>query len=430
MVKLNDVYKLTIESLDHSGRGVAHIKTFPIFVWNALDGEVVDVKITRSKRSFAEGVVLKYHETNIDRITPICPYYKECGGCDLMHMSYEKELSFKAEKIKEIMHKFARLDTSLIQPILSCNNITSYRNKVTFKVENKIGFYRKKTNHIIAVEKCIHAHPLINELLELLRESVVLQNVYEFVIRVSESTLETMLILKVNADIDEDYFIHTLETFVTTLVVFQDNRYSILIGNGHIREKIGNKMYVISADSFFQVNTKGAKKIYDKVLEFLEITEKDTILDLYCGTGTIGIYIADKAKEVCGIEKNKYAILDAYKNKKINQTSNIDFECKDAARVTMSDKMSKVIVDPPRAGLDPKTVDFLLNTRPKTIVYVSCDPVTLARDIALLRKRYKVKEIVPIDMFPRTQHVECVCLLEKKVRKVNVEKDILHATHL
>ena len=227
MVKLNEVYKLTIEKLDHTGRGIARLKRFPIFVSNALEGEVVDVKITRSKKSFAEGEVLKYYEKSKDRIDSICPYYKDCGGCDLMHMSYQKELSFKEEKIKEIFCKFAKIDTSLIDPILSSKNITNYRNKATFKVENKIGFCRKKTNNIIAVEKCVNLHPLINELLEFLRESIFLYNVYELVIRVSEAYGEVMLVLKVHANIDEDYFIRTLEHTVTTLVVFQDNRYSI-----------------------------------------------------------------------------------------------------------------------------------------------------------------------------------------------------------
>lgn len=414
MVKLNEIYKLTIEKLDHSGRGIARLDTFPIFVLNALEGEIVEVKITKSKKNFAEGIVLKYYQTNPDRIKPTCPYYKDCGGCDLMHVSYDRELAFKENKIKEIMCKFAQLDTSFVKPILSGKNITSYRNKVTFKVENKIGFYRKKTSHIIAVGKCENAHPKINELLQFVQDHLFLKNVYEFVIRASQTTLETMLVLKVNANIDEDYFIRILEPYVTTLVVFQDNRYSILLGNGHIREKIGNKTYVISAGSFFQVNTVVAKILYDKVLAYLDVNKNDTVLDLYCGTGTIGIYVADSVREVCGIEINRYAILDAYKNKKINHTSNIDFECRDASDLTLSDKMAKVIVDPPRAGLASSTVKFLLETCPVKIVYVSCDPVTLARDITLLKDKYDVLEILPIDMFPRTQHVECVCVLNRR----------------
>lgn len=427
MIKTNDVYKLTVEKLDHNGRGIARIQKFPIFILDALEGEVVDVKITKVKKNYAEGEVLHYYEKSRDRIDPICPYYKVCGGCDFMHASYTRELQFKEEKVQEILQKFAKIDTSLIKPILSSKNITFYRNKGTFKVENKIGFYHKKTNRIVPIEKCQLMHPLINKLLEILYHDISFENVYEVVIRVSEFFKETMLILKANGPIDENYFMYSLESVATTIVVFKDNKYSILTGNGYIREKIGNKVYAVSADSFFQVNTSGAKKIYDKVLEYLDVTEKDTILDLYCGTGTIGIYVTDGAKQTCGIERNKYAILDAYKNKKLNHAHNIDFECKDASKVTMIDKMSKVIVDPPRAGLSSQTIQFLLDSRPKKIVYVSCDPVTLARDISLLRKKYKVIEILPVDMFPRTQHVECICLLDKKVkntRKTTIQKEL------
>lgn len=414
MVKTNEVYKLTIDKLDHNGRGIARIQRFPIFIFDALEGEIVDVKITKVKKNYAEGEVLRYYEKSKDRIEPICPYYKICGGCDFMHASYEKELQFKKEKVKEILQKFSKVDTSLIKPVLSSKNITFYRNKVTFKVENKIGFYHKGSNHIVPIKQCQIVHPLINKLLDILCNDMILENVYEIVIRVSESFKEVMLVLKVNGPIDESYLMYSLEQDVTTIVIFRDNRYSILTGNGYIREKIGDKTYAVSADSFFQVNTTGAKKIYDKVLEYLDVTEKDTILDLYCGTGTIGIYVTDGAKQTCGIERNKYAVLDAYKNKKINHASNIDFECKDASQVTMCDKMSKVVVDPPRAGLDSKIIQFLLDSKPKKVVYVSCDPVTLARDISLLQKNYEVIEILPIDMFPRTQHVECVTLLDLK----------------
>ena len=176
---------------------------------------------------------------------------------------------------------------------------------------------------------------------------------------------------------------------------------------------IGDYKFKISPDSFFQVNTVQAKKLYDKVLEYLE-PNNDSVLDLYCGTGTIGIYVSKYCKKVYGIEINKYAVEDAFINKKINNVDNIDFKCLDTSDINIKEKYDKIIVDPPRSGLDKKTINFLLNSESKRIVYVSCDPVTLSRDLELLSEKYNVIEITPVDMFSRTYHVENICLIERK----------------
>lgn len=399
--------------MDHQGRGIAKVNDKTVFIYNALPDEVVDIRVIKENKKIMEAVVLKYIETSKKRINPICPYYLECGGCDLMHINYNDELEYKENKIRQIIEKFTTLPLQIIKPIVGNDN-ENYRNKTTFHVDDKIGYYSKKSFKIVDIDNCSIASKEINDILKKLKE-INLNNIYEIVIRTSKYISDKMIILKINNYINEEEIISKLKNIVDSIIIYQNKEYKTIYGKGFINDKIGDYIFKISPDSFFQVNTSQAKVLYDKVLEYLNPNINDKVLDLYCGTGTIGIYVSKYVKSVKGIEINKYAVIDANYNKKINNVDNISFECLDASKVDkIKDKFDSVIVDPPRSGLDKKTINYLINLRAKKIVYVSCDPVTLARDLEILKDYYDVKEITPVDMFSNTYHVECVCILERK----------------
>lgn len=409
MILVNTM-KLKIDRMDHQGRGIGRLNNRTIFIYNALPNEIVDVEIIKENKKIIEGKVLDYYVKSDKRINPICPYYLECGGCDLMHISYSDELEYKENKIRQIIDKFTTLPLHIIKPIVG-NYDKNYRNKATFHVDNKIGYYSKKSSKIIDIDNCFIVSDEINKILKKVK-MINLSNIYEIIVRTSKYTNDKMIILKINDYIDENYIIDNLKEIVDTIIIYQNREYKTIYGKGFINEKIGEYTFKISPDSFFQINSSQVKNLYDKVLEYLSPNLNDKVLDLYCGTGTIGIYISKYVKSVKGIEINKFAIKDADYNKKINNINNISFECLDASKIDkIKDKFDSVIVDPPRNGLDKKTINYLINLKAKKIVYVSCDPVTLSRDLELLRDYYNILEITPVDMFSNTYHVECVSLL-------------------
>ena len=382
-----------IEKLDHQGRGIARINNKTCFIENALPSEIVDIKITLDKKKYSEGNVIKFIKKSDDRINPICPYFFNCGGCNLMHMSYEDQLMYKENKVKEIIDRYANLP---------------------FHIDNKIGYYAKKSSKIIEIDNCYIVDDSINDILNKLK-NINLKNIYEIVIRSSKNISNKMIVLKINKDIDENNIILSLKKYVDTIIIYQNRKYKTIYGKGYIFESLGEYKFKISPDSFFQVNTVQAENLYNKVLEYANLKGNENVLDLYCGTGTIGIYLSKYFKKVLGVEINKYAVEDADFNKDLNSINNIEFKCLDASRINqISDKFDTIIVDPPRSGLDKETVEYLKNSLSKKIVYVSCDPITLARDLKLLSEIYDVKEITPFDMFSNTYHVECVCVLNRK----------------
>lgn len=386
--------EVEIVDLDHFGRGIAKIDK-PIFIENSLIGEVVEVEITKEKKKYCEARVINYIKTSPVRVNSRCPYYDKCGGCDLLHLDYNEQLKYKEKKVKEIIRKFSDLEcVKEIVPSVQYN----YRNKITLHVNKKIGYYQKKSYDIVTIENCLIADFKINDLIQRLQKCNF-KNVNKIVIRVTDK--ESMLIFnggKIDINKFED---------VNTIIV--DNK--ILKGKGYIEEQIGNLKFVISPTSFFQVNKIGMINIYDKVLSYID--KNSNVLDLYCGTGTIGIYIAHKAKNVLGIEINEEAIKDALINKRINNLFNVDFKVGDVGTVLDNNifQFDTIVVDPPRFGLDETSIKNIIKIKPNKIIYVSCDPVTLARDLKILENDYNVVEITPFDMFSNTYHVECVSLL-------------------
>lgn len=365
---------ILIIDYDHQGRGMARIDNKIVFIPNTIIGEIVDIKIIKEKKNYIEAQVVNYKKKSPNRIDGICPYYKTCGGCDLLHIPYEEQLLYKENKIKNIINRYLKEDIK-INNIVPSDKQFNYRNKVTLQVENnKIGFYSKNTNNITPIKKCLLLDDKLNEYIE------------------SIESPKEKIVLRTNSDD----------------VLDNDNEF--------ITKQIGKYKYLVSLKSFFQINDNVTYKLYEKVKEYACSTKEDTILDLYCGTGTIGIYLSDTCKEVLGIEINKQAIMDAKKNKGLNNISNINFIADDVAKVInkIHFKPSIVVVDPPRAGLDEKTIKEITKINPNRLIYVSCDPMTLARDLNILKYYFNIEELTPFDMFPNTYHVENVCLLTKK----------------
>lgn len=389
--------EVEITNLDHFGRGIVK-KEKPIFIDNALVGEIVEIEITKDNKKYSEGRVIKYIKKSPLRVESNCPFYDKCGGCDLLHLSYQEQLKYKEIKVKEIIKKFSGLEcVKEIVPTIQYN----YRNKVTLHVKQKLGYYQKKSYDIINIDNCLIADDRINDLIKKLN-NIDLNTITKITIRVSSK--ESMLVIE-GGKLDIISFKE-----VDTIIV--DNQ--VLKGRGYIIEEINNLKFVISPDSFFQVNRLGMINIYNQVLKYVDNDTK--VLDLYCGTGTIGIYLADKVNQVLGIEINKSAINDALMNKKINNLDNIDFKLGDVEDVLNNNsfKADCIVVDPPRAGLGNMVIKNIFKIQPQKLIYVSCDPVTLARDLNILKDKYDVVEITPFDMFSNTYHVECVCALISK----------------
>lgn len=386
--------EVEITNLDHFGRGIVK-KEKPIFIDNALVGEIVEIEITKDNKKYSEGRVIKYIKKSPLRVESNCPFYDKCGGCDLLHLSYQEQLKYKETKVKEIIKKFSGLEcVKEIVPTIQYN----YRNKVTLHVKQKLGYYQKKSYDIINIDNCLIADERINDLIKKLN-NIDLNTITKITIRVSSK--ESMLVIE-GGKLDITPFKE-----VDTIIV--DNQ--VLKGRGYIIEEINNLKFVISPDSFFQVNRLGMINIYNQVLKYVDNDTK--VLDLYCGTGTIGIYLADKVNQVLGIDINKSAINDALMNKKINNLENIDFKLGDVEDVLNNNsfKADCIVVDPPRAGLGNMVIKNIFKIQPQKLIYVSCDPVTLARDLNILKDKYDVVEITPFDMFSNTYHVECVGLL-------------------
>lgn len=393
--------EVKIDRLDHQGRGIASLDKVT-FIPNTLPGEIVDIEITTSKSKYNIGKVNRYISESNSRIKPICPYYNVCGGCELMHLSYENELKYKEDKIKNIMSRYAGLDN--VSSIVGCNTELSYRNKVTFKVDKKISLSKKESHELVNVDKCLLISDRMNSYISILNK-MDLTGINEVIIRESD---EILIIFMCSENIDID------TSLLDCNVVKYYKKYETLKGNNYIIDKIGDLSYKISPSSFFQVNKYQVKNLYDLVLNNLDLNKNDKVLDLYCGTGTIGLYVAKYSNEVLGIEINEDAIKDADYNKELNNIHNISFIAGDSKIIhNIKFNPNKIIVDPPRAGLDKKVIDDILNINPERIVYVSCDPITLARDLNILKEKYTVEKIIPVDMFPRTYHVETVCVLER-----------------
>lgn len=393
-----------IEKLDNFGRGISHINNKIVFISNALEDEVVDATTTYSNKKFDEAKVNEIIEGSRMRIKPICPYFDICGGCNLLHMNYDDQLKFKYNKVKDIFFKYLKEDIKVNDVIYS--NQFNYRNKASFEVKEKLCYKMRKSTNLVDINYCYLLDKNINDIVHVLN-NLNLKNINNITIRTGEEDI--MVIISGNPTQE---IIDALKEKAKSIYVND----KLVYGKSNIVSKIGNYEFFVSDKSFFQVNKYNVKNLYDKVLEYAELTGNENILDLYCGTGTIGIYLSKYAKSVIGIEVNEQAIFDANVNKNKNNIENISFICDTTSNINniVNNDFDVIIVDPPRSGLDKNTINFLINSKAKRIVYVSCDIMTLVRDLNILKQDYDIREITPVDMFPNTYHVECVCVLKLK----------------
>lgn len=393
-----------IEKLDNFGRGISHINNKIVFISDALEDEVVDATTTYSNKKFDEAKVNEIIKVSRMRIKPICPYFDICGGCNLLHMNYDDQLKFKYNKVKDIIFKYLKEDIKVNDVIYS--NQFNYRNKASFEVKEKLCYKMRKSTNLVDIKYCYLLDNNINDIVHVLN-NLNLKNINNITIRTGEEDI--MVIISGNPTQE---IIDALKE-KARLIYVNDK---LVYGKSNIVSKIGNYEFFVSDKSFFQVNKYNVKNLYDKVLEYAELTGNENILDLYCGTGTIGIYLSKYAKSVIGIEVNEQAIFDANVNKNKNNIENISFICDTTSNINniVNNDFDVIIVDPPRSGLDKNTINFLINSKAKRIVYVSCDIMTLVRDLNILKQDYDIREITPVDMFPNTYHVECVCVLKLK----------------
>ena len=364
--------EVEIKKLDNFGRGITHINNKICFVENALPGEIVDIEVLKEKPKYIEAKAISVINASKDRVEVDCPYYDKCGGCSLRHLNYQKENEFKEQKVEELLNHIGKLNIKVNKIVSGPEN--NYRNKVALhNSKNIIGYYEKNTRNIIKIDSCLLLDDKINKILPDIKS-----NDKEIVIRVSNDSKE------------------------------------LLIDNNNIITNIGDKKYFLSKDSFFQVNKFLTKDLFDLIRKSIN-KKYHTCLDLYCGTGSIGIYISDLVDKVIGIDNNKSNIRDAKKNIKLNNINNIEFICDNVEnKINSFNNIDLIIVDPPRNGLDSKTKKYLKEINPERILYVSCDPATLARDLNDLNNNYNIIEVTPVNMFPRTYHCESVCILERR----------------
>ena len=452
MLSKNKEYVVDIVDIGQGGVGVGKYEGFTVFVEGGLLQDKVKVKINKSKKNYAVGDIVEIIEKSPFRVDRICSdELKDCGGCQIQELNYNKQLELKTNEVKQVVARIGKIENVDIHETMGMENPCRYRNKAQFPIQNingepAIGFYKKKSHDVIPTDMCVIQHDINDKIIKIIKTyiqayniSIYNENTHTGVLRhlvtkVGFTTNEVMVVLVANgtnlphlnelASILEEN-IPGFKTLVlnvnkakTNVILGKENK--VIYGNGKINDYIGDLVFEISPLSFFQVNPIQTEVLYNKALEYAELKENDTVFDIYCGIGTISLFLAQKATKVYGIEIVEDAIKDAKINAKLNNLNNVEFYVGKGEEVvpkmySEGKTANVVMVDPPRKGCDEKVLDTIVSMQPDRVVYVSCNPSTLARDLAYLDERgYKCVEIQPVDMFPHTMHVECCAKIVKK----------------
>ena len=451
MLSKNKEYIVDIVDIGQGGVGIGKYEGFTVFVDGGLVQDKIKVKITKSKKNYAVGDMIEIIEKSPFRVARKCSEnLRQCGGCQIQELDYQKQLDIKTNEVKQVISRIGKLDDVVIHDTLGMEHPFRYRNKAQFPIQKKdnmpvIGFYKKKSHDLISTDECIIQHEVNDKIIKIIKTYIRAYNasIYDekthkgllrhVVTKVGFTTGEVMIVLVANSKklpylkelasvLKENIpgfktLVVNVNTQKTNVILGKEN--IVAYGDGMIRDYIGELVFEISPLSFFQVNPLQTEVLYNKALEYANLGENDTVFDIYCGIGTISLFLAQKAKKVYGIEIVEDAIKDAKRNAKINNMDNVEFYVGKAEEVVP--KMYKegkranvVVVDPPRKGCDEKVLDTIISMQPDRVVYVSCNPSTLARDLAYLNERgYKCHEIQPVDMFPHSVHVENVAWLSK-----------------
>ena len=454
MLEINKEYIVDIVSLGYEGEGIAKIDRFPIFIPGALIGEKVKVKIVKAKKNYANAKLIEIIERSIERREPKCKNFKRCGGCTLKHLNSKGQLDFKFNRVKDCISKIAGIDENIVKYTLGMEEPYGYRNKVQFPVglvdgKVSIGFFSEKTHEIIDINSCLIQDDDSNKILKIIRAWIEEYSIVpakkdgvfykkgllrHIVIRKAFKTDEIMVVLvtldkkipavdklieKLNSEMSSvKSIVQNINSKDTNLVMGE--KCITLYGQDYISDYIGQYKFNISPLSFFQVNPMQTEVLYNKALEYADLNGNEVVFDAYCGTGTITLFLSQKAKKVYGVEIIPQAIENAKENAKANNITNSEFFVGKSEEIIprlIQDgiRPEVIVVDPPRKGCDVKLLDSIGKAKPERVVYVSCDPSTLARDLKYLEGLgYKTIEVQPVDMFPMTKHVESCALLIRK----------------
>ena len=456
-VEKNKEYIVDIIDNGFEGEGIAKIDGYTIFINGGIKGEKCKILIIKVTKSHAYGKLIEIIEKSKYRVEADCATYKRCGGCNLRHIKYNKTLEMKRDVVQNLVNKTLK-NKITVNNTIGMDKPYYYRNKAQYPFginkngEKVFGIFAQRTHEIIEIQECKIQNPIsekiAREVISFIRKNNI--SVYNeetgeglfrhLIVKVGIKTNEVMCVIvlngekfekeqefvkvlldKFNKDDKNEFKIKTIVKNINTknTNVILGDKNIVLYGDGYINDKLGNYTFKISPMSFYQTNPVQTEVLYNKAIEAAKLKKSDVVLDLYCGIGTIGIYASSFVDKVYGIEIVEQAIEDAKENARINNIENIKFRC-GAVEAILEDLIKEeniapniVFVDPPRRGLDKNTVDNILKLKPEKVIYISCNPATMVRDINMMEAKYEVKEIQPVDMFPYTSHVECVATLNK-----------------
>ena len=461
MLIKNQIYEAVISDYTSQGQGIAKIEGCAVFIPNAMMGERIRVRIEKAQKTWASGKIVELLERSEHRVNRQCPVAKLCGGCDFWHMDYAEECRLKAERVRQALNRIGGEDLDQID-ILSAPTCYGYRNKAQYPVSSRkgkafAGFFRAGTHDVVENERCL----ILPEEMDQVKDAVIrhmntfripayneqshtglVRHIYVRRGAVSKQVLVCLAVNGRSIPHAEELIqnLQKIEGFTTLVLSVNTKRGNTILGDemitlygaGYIEDTLCGLTFRLSPRSFYQVNHHQAQRLYAAAIEQAQITKDDTVLDLYCGVGTITLAMAGAAGRVIGVEVIRQAVEDARENAKRNGIENAEFFCGDAGQAALELEKNGVrpdvvVVDPPRKGLNADTIEALHRMQPRRIVYVSCDPATLARDVALLRERgFTLQNALAADLFPRCAHVETVvCLSRKKVNdRINFDINI------
>ncbi len=451
-----------ITAIAAEGKGLARVENFVVFVDKAIPGDIIDAKIVQKKKDYALAEITTLIKPSDKRIPSFCKHFGTCGGCKWQHVDYSYQLTLKQQVVEDAFRRIGKVELKSIEPILGCEETIYYRNRLEFTFSSRVWLTREQIDSgetfdrnalgfhtsgnfasVLQIDECYLQDEKVNAIRNAVYQFAVKHSYTFYNLKFHEGLLRNLIFRSTTLDewmvtlcvaendmekielmmnfINDNFpFITSLNYIINTKKndTIYDQEVITFRGKNHIIEQLGNVRYKISTKSFFQTNSKQAKRLYDIVKDFGNFTKDDLVYDLYCGTGSIALYIANDCKKVVGIEQIPDAIVDANYNAELNKIDNCIFHagtCEDILKeefIATHSTPDIVVVDPPRAGLHEKVVNVLLQAAPKKIVYVSCNPATQARDVLLFSERYQVTKCQPVDMFPHTFHIENVVLLE------------------
>ena len=397
--------EIEVIKFDNLGRGIGYINNKIIFIPKTIPGDLVEIQITQEKKNYYEGRLVKIIKPSILRKKAICPYFNECGGCDFLNISLSDSLDYKLDMINELLTK-NNIDYK-VQNIIKNKENYNYRNKITLKIINgAIGFYQNESHQLIEINYCYLAKDEINNILKDLH-----------ILNIKNGTLtircnyKNELLLDIKTEDKIDNIDDLVSKYKIIGIVLNDK---CIYGDDYFIEKLDNFLFKVSYNAFFQVNPYICTEIFNLIKENTKNSEK--VLDLYCGVGTLSIVASTNAKKLMGVEIVENAIKDANFNKKLNNQNNLEFICADTKNILnkMTSNYDTIILDPPRSGVPSKVLNKIKDENINKIIYISCNPHTLVRDLDLLKDSYKINDFIILDMFTHTHHLESFCILTKK----------------